>query len=190
MSPEEWNTGVNNEAEHVEHAAQAADKDPAWASEARDFVKQQTWQRHLVAFGCGLAIMQAVLIVQVLKAPLMVKLMQSTGSPQIAGFVTNLTDVPLLVGAFYAAWLLGRRRYRAWPVAVAFALFQIVKIGTQFWLEPLHNAGLSIFFDVYVVGRPNALTPQAVLLWVILGVTGYYGVTFGARTQQPKPRVV
>ena len=176
MSPDEWNDGARNEAD------QLSSSDPAWSGETRRYARQERWQSDLGAFALGLAIIQLLVLVIYAKIGGVNRIDAFAQNPSLWMFLTNL---PLYAVAGVGAWLLGRRGYRAWPVALAFSLFVALSISTDIAVSAVFNSDFpALYFADFYFSQHSPL--EMALVWPLLIGIGYAGARWGAQHPAPK----
>lgn len=180
MSPDEWNSGTRNEASTQKII------DPAWSDETRRFARSQRIRSDLGAFLLGLAIIQFLVLVLTAKVGVINRIDLMSDGSALWNATTWLTDGMTYLLAGLGAAFLGRRGYHAWPVALAFCAFVVVRIWTDIFLSAVNTPDFpALSFATYFLSQHSLL--ELTLVLPLLGLIGYFGVTLGARARRSKP---
>jgi hypothetical protein len=179
MSPDEWNSGARKEAS----AQQGAD--PAWSAETQRFARWQRIRSDLGAFALGLAIIQLLVLVLYAKTGVVNRIDLMSDGSALWYLITFATDGLLYAAAGLGAALLGRRGYHAWPVALAFSLFVIVRIWTDILVSATFTPDFpAASFATYYLTQHSPL--ELVVVLPLLGLIGYFGVQWGRFRTAPR----
>lgn len=106
MTPDEWQQGIQNEAEHVD--------DAAWAAEARRLALAQRWKANLHSFLIGLLIVEGSVLLLLWRA------LFFQAHPQADPNFWTWWGLNVWLSALILAFVAGCSGQRAWPLALAF----------------------------------------------------------------------